>query len=101
MRRLSITRLVWEERAKRTSSRDPDWMTARNDHSETHSRLLKPLPGDPCELTACRGELIVYSSHVVEGSRVRYLHCSACGHLPENNKLSTPEPLRLDCEGEE
>ena len=63
-------------------------------HSETERRLLRPLPGDLCELfqqSGCTGELIVYSSHVVDGSRVRYLECSACGHKPDDNKLTTRE----------
>lgn len=71
----------------------------RNNYSETQSRVLRSLPGDVCELAVdngCDGKLFVYSSHNVDGWRVRYLECSACGHKPDDSKWAVPEPLKLD-----
>lgn len=69
MRRLKLTRLVFEERA---------------------SIPIRSLPGDACSERGCTGELVVYSTKIEAGMRIRYLECSACGHKPDDNKWVVP-----------
>lgn len=49
-------------------------------------------PGDPCAFANCAGHLIVYDSHVVGETRVRYLWCSEkkAAHIPDDNKQLVP-----------
>lgn len=69
MRRLKLTRMVFAERA---------------------AIPVRSLPGDACTQPGCVGELIVYSTKIEAGARVRYLECSVCGHKPEDNKWVSP-----------
>lgn len=39
----------------------------------------------PCTQKGCDGYLVVYTTRVQSDSRLRYFHCSKCGHKPENN----------------
>ncbi len=92
MRRLSLTRLVFEERGRRMETRLPEPLAHENCSADSR-RLLRSLPGDPCEKsveTQCHGELIVYSTKVESEMRVRYLMCSCCKHKPADNKWVVP-----------
>lgn len=44
----------------------------------------------PCPVDGCHGRLTVYSTHIREDVRVRYLHCEICHHKPTNNKVIVP-----------
>ena len=46
--------------------------------------------GDPCDAAGCAGRLVVYATRAVGDSRVRYLHCNACGRKPRGNKWIIP-----------
>lgn len=66
MKRLSLTRMVFERRRENPGHVFPD---------------------DPCLVPGCSGRMYVYDSRVNKaGLRVRYMQCTECGHKPENNK---------------
>lgn len=67
MKRLSLTRLVFDRRREQPA----------------HT-----FPGDACPCPGCTGSLVVYDSRVDRdsGLRTRYMRCAKCGHLPQNNK---------------
>lgn len=44
----------------------------------------------PCPVPDCGGNLVAYRSMVIGVTRVRYLHCNCCGHLPSDNVVSIP-----------
>jgi hypothetical protein len=67
MRRLALTRLVFERRQLAPGHAFPD---------------------DPCTVQGCAGKLYVYDSRQNKetGLRTRYLRCSICRDCPDNNK---------------
>lgn len=58
------------------------------------NRIPDHLPGDECQCDGCTGRLKVYATKYrnIDGERwrVRYLHCNACHHRPEENKNLIP-----------
>lgn len=75
MRRLKLTRLVFEE---------------RNNGRENGNGSSRSLPGDPCPREECEGELKVYSVKQEPGMTIRFLHCPVCKFIPEDSKWVTP-----------
>lgn len=49
-------------------------------------------PGEKCPIKDCDGRIVVYTTRInfVRQIRVRYMHCSCCGHLPPDNKWIIP-----------
>ena len=46
--------------------------------------------GDLCQAQDCDGKLLVYSTRIIDGARVRYLRCNKCHATPENSKQVVP-----------
>lgn len=54
--------------------------------------MIQGRPGDACSQCGCNGRLAVYKTRInfVLKNRTRYMHCNACGHIPEANKWILP-----------
>ena len=50
------------------------------------------IPGEQCKQEGCSGRMVVYTTRInfALELRVRYLHCSKCGDMPEGNKFIVP-----------
>lgn len=56
----------------------------------------KPFHGQDCPKTGCKGQLLSYCSKRKGRSiLVRYLKCSACGFLPEQQETLKDVPRRI------
>lgn len=66
-----------------------------SDGNDTNQRLVEAVKakicsGDLCPDGECDGRLLVYSTRISGGNRVRYLRCNKCHATPENSKQVVP-----------
>lgn len=50
------------------------------------ARGEKPLPGDRCQVHGCGGQIVIYSTRLSQGWRIRYMWCEKCHTKPGKNR---------------